>query len=119
VNAEFFAGAAPLTMKLAPRSVWNTANVGGLTQSCAQANLGTRRGARSASNAARDRNSPIKARCRCFGDGICAHTCPYRKPKTADRDRESADTRSDERSLQVDLVRDASGFEHLRLLEVE
>jgi hypothetical protein len=40
---EFFAGAAPLTMKLAPRSVWNTAaNVGALTQSCAQANLGTR-----------------------------------------------------------------------------
>src|ERR1700720_847901 len=31
--------------------------------------------------------------------------CPYRKLKTADRERESADTRSDERSLQVDLVR--------------
>ena len=53
VNAEFFAGAAPLTMKLAPRSVWNTAaNVGALTQSCAQANLGTRRGASGSPSAA-------------------------------------------------------------------
>ena len=30
--------------------------------------------------------------------------CPYRKPKTADRDGESADPRPDERSLQIDLV---------------
>ena len=37
-SAEFFAGVAPLTMKLAPGSAWNTgASVGSLTQSCAQA----------------------------------------------------------------------------------
>ena len=37
-SAEFFAGVAPLTMKLAPGSVWNTAaSMGSLTQSCAQA----------------------------------------------------------------------------------
>ena len=37
-SAEFLAGVAPLTMKLAPGSVWNTAaSVGSLTQSCAQA----------------------------------------------------------------------------------
>jgi hypothetical protein len=27
-------------------------------------------------------------------DDIAADACPYRKPKTADRERESADTRS-------------------------
>src|SRR6266511_3940977 len=38
VSAEFFAGVAPLTMKLAPGSAWNTGtSVGSLTQSCAQA----------------------------------------------------------------------------------
>src|SRR5262249_39201452 len=37
-RAEFFAGVAPLTMKLAPGSVWNTAaRLGSLIQSCAQA----------------------------------------------------------------------------------
>src|SRR4029077_10169780 len=38
VSAEFFAGVAPLTAKLAPGSVWKrAASVGSLTQSCAQA----------------------------------------------------------------------------------
>src|SRR4029453_4171333 len=38
ISAEFFAGVAPLTMKLAPGSVWNTGTRdGSLTQSCAQA----------------------------------------------------------------------------------
>jgi hypothetical protein len=38
VSAEFFAGVAPLTTKLAPGSVWKrAASVGSLTQSCAQA----------------------------------------------------------------------------------
>jgi hypothetical protein len=38
VSAEFFAGVAPLTMKLAPGSVWNTGTRdGSLTQSCAHA----------------------------------------------------------------------------------
>ena len=37
-SAESFAGVAPLTMKPAPGSVWNTAaSAGSLTQSCAQA----------------------------------------------------------------------------------
>ena len=37
-SAEFCAGVAPVTMKLAPGSDWNTGvNVGSLTQSCAQA----------------------------------------------------------------------------------
>jgi hypothetical protein len=38
-------------------------------------------------------------------DYVLANPCPYRKTKTADRNRESADTAPDERSLQVDLVR--------------
>src|SRR5215472_3338268 len=38
VSAEFLAGVAPSTMKLAPGSAWNTGKrVGSLTQSCAQA----------------------------------------------------------------------------------
>ena len=38
VRAEFFAGVAPLTMKVVPGSVWNTgASDGSLIQSCAQA----------------------------------------------------------------------------------
>src|SRR5262249_4672976 len=38
VRAEFLGGVAPLTMKLAPGSAWNTASSDGLlTQSCAQA----------------------------------------------------------------------------------
>ena len=38
VSAEFFAGVAPLTTKLAPGSVWNrAASEGSLIQSCAQA----------------------------------------------------------------------------------
>ena len=37
-SAESFAGVAPVTMKLAPGSAWNTAaSEGSLTQSCAQA----------------------------------------------------------------------------------
>ena len=38
VSAEFFAGVAPLTMKLAPGSVWNSGRRdGSLIQSCAHA----------------------------------------------------------------------------------
>ena len=38
VSAEFFGSVAPLTMKLAPGSDWNTGvSVASLTQSCAQA----------------------------------------------------------------------------------
>jgi hypothetical protein len=38
VSAEFFAGVAPLTMKLAPGSVWTAAaSDGSLIQSCAHA----------------------------------------------------------------------------------
>src|ERR1700736_4238905 len=40
VSAEFFAGVAPWTMKLAPGSTWKAAaSVGSLTVSCAQASL--------------------------------------------------------------------------------
>ena len=58
-SAAFFAGSAPLTMKLAPGSAWNTGvSVGSLTQSCAQA---TR--PRSASTRVGiDRQHPVEAR---------------------------------------------------------
>ena len=39
-----------------------------------------------------------------FVEGENFNSCPYRKPKTADRDRESLILAPDERSLQVDLV---------------
>jgi hypothetical protein len=41
-----------------------------------------------------------------YANAIAAEgACPYRKPKTADRARESVDTWIHERHLQVDLVR--------------